>query len=101
MVEEAMRAPLSVTSLEIRGDDVLRETGIKPGPEIGYILHALLEEVLDQPDLNNRDYLLARAKILAGLPKKELEKLGSSGKTKKERGEAEEIGKIRQKYWVK
>ncbi len=101
MVEEALRDPLSVAMLALRGEDVIRETGIAPGPRVGYILHALLEEVLDDPARNTSDYLATQAKALAALSEDELKKRGESGKEKKERAEEVDIEKIRGKYWVK
>ncbi len=101
MVEEALHDPIAVGMLAVKGEDVIRETGLQPGPKIGYILHALLEEVLDDPKKNTKETLLARTKELAGLPEKELEKLGQGAKDKKEAIEEAEITKIRSKHYVK
>ena len=101
MIEEALRDPTSVKMLKIKGEDVLRETGLSPGPKIGYILHALLEEVLDHPELNTEETLIARAKELAKLPDETLQKIGEEGKEKKDNIEKEEVEKIRGKYYVK
>ncbi|MEA1929575.1 MAG: CCA tRNA nucleotidyltransferase [Patescibacteria group bacterium] len=101
MIEEALRAPTSVTMLKIDGDNVIHETGLEAGPKIGHILHALLEETLDKPENNETDKLIARAKELAKLDKKELKKMGEGGKEKKEKIEQAEISKIRSKYGVK
>ena len=51
-----------VTDLIVDGKDVMEVLSIKPSPLIGDILKALLEEVLDDPSLNNREYLLSRIK---------------------------------------
>ncbi|MDB4996256.1 MAG: tRNA nucleotidyltransferase, partial [Myxococcaceae bacterium] len=56
---------LSTRDLKINGTDLMKELGIKPGPILGKILGELLEEVTNDPDLNNRDALLGRAKALA------------------------------------
>ena len=101
MIEEALRAPTSVGMLKIDGNQVARETSLKPGPKIGQILHALLEEVLENPDLNENDYLVKKAKELAILPDAELKKLGEAGKDKKEEVEEGELEKIRSKFHVK
>lgn len=101
MIEEALRDPTSVKMLKIKGEDVLRETKLAPGPKIGYILHALLEEVLDHPELNTEEILVSRAKELAKLPDESLQKMGEEGKEKKENIEKEEVEKIRGKYYVK
>ena len=49
----------SPSDLEVDGTDVMRELGIPPGPAVGRIIAALFERVLDDPDLNTRDRLLA------------------------------------------
>lgn len=55
------RNALTVRDLAVDGHDLMAEFGISPGPEIGRILRELLEEVLDDPDRNVRETLLARA----------------------------------------
>ena len=101
MIEEAMRAPLSVKMLKISGDEVMKLTKEKPGPKIGFILHILLEETLDNPELNNLEHLKKRVLELAKLPEKELEELGKKGKLAREARERREIEEIRKKWWVK
>ena len=101
MIEEAMRAPVSVAMLKIDGARIMEVAGIKPGPQIGYILHALLEEALDNPDINTAEQLEARAKELAALPPEELKKIGEAGKEKKEEIEEAEIAEIRKRHHVK
>ena len=50
-------AALKVTDLAIDGKDVMRILGIPPGREIGMIPERLLERVLDDPSLNQREKL--------------------------------------------
>jgi tRNA nucleotidyltransferase (CCA-adding enzyme) len=45
--------------LEVDGNDVMRELGIGPGPAVGRVIAAVFERVLDDPDLNARDRLIA------------------------------------------
>lgn len=52
------RPPLSVEDLAVDGRDLIG-IGLKPGPRFGEILRDLLERVLDDPDLNEEDTLLA------------------------------------------
>ncbi len=101
MIEEAMRSPTSVAMLKISGEDVLRETGLKPGPKIGQILHALLEEALDYPEINTNEQLTKKAKEMANLSDEALEKLGKKGRERKEERENNELKEIRDKYGVK
>ena len=49
----------SPRDLEIDGNDVMRELGVGPGPEVGRVIYAAFERVLDDPDLNRRERLLA------------------------------------------
>ncbi len=54
------REALTVRDLRVDGGDVMRELGLAPGPKVGEILNRLLEEVLEEPALNERDRLLQR-----------------------------------------
>lgn len=55
---------LTVRDLAINGADLMRELGLGPGRAIGQILESLLEAVIDDPSLNERGALLARARSL-------------------------------------
>lgn len=101
MIEEAMRAPISVGMLKIDGLKIIEVTGEKPGPKLGFILHALLEEVLDDPEKNTETFLVKRTLELAKLPLDELKKLGEEGKEKKAEAEEEELATIRKRHGVK
>jgi len=101
MIEEAMRDPISVGMLKIDGEKLMKVTGENPGPKIGFVLHALLEDVLNDPKLNTEEYLNSKAKELIKLPEKELKEMGDEGKKKKEEENEEEINKIRKSHWVK
>lgn len=100
MIEEVMRDPISVKMLKLNGDIMIAEMGMRPGPHMGWILHALLEEVLDDPKKNNREYLEKRAYELEGLPLQELQELGEAGKDKKDETEFHEVKKLHRKHKV-
>lgn len=100
MVEEAMHDPISVGMLKIDGKGIMDVTHVTPGPKIGYILNALLEEVLENPKLNTSEYLIDRSKTLIEMSDEELKELGEKGKNKKEVLENESIDEIRKKYHV-
>ena len=101
MVEEASRDPISVSMLKIAGGKIMEITNLKPGPKIGFILHALLEEVLEDPKLNTAEYLENRVGELAKLSDNELKKVGQTAKDKKTKEEEKIVKEIRDKYWVK
>ncbi|HHY47610.1 MAG TPA: CCA tRNA nucleotidyltransferase [Firmicutes bacterium] len=50
---------LSVRDLAIDGDDVKQVLGIPPGPEVGRVLQNLLDIVMEDPALNERETLLS------------------------------------------
>lgn len=100
MVEEALRDPTSVAMLNISGDRLMEITKESPGPKIGFTLHALLEQVLDDPEKNTEKYLEEEGKRLIGLPLHELQKLGKAGKTRQEDTEEKAVKKLRKKYRV-
>jgi tRNA nucleotidyltransferase (CCA-adding enzyme) len=55
-------AALSTRDLAVRGNDLMTELGLKPGPTIGRVLDALLELVLETPEKNEREPLLEEAR---------------------------------------
>lgn len=101
MVEEALRDPISVAMLKIDGKRVMEITHEEAGPRIGYMLHALLEEVLDDPKRNTSAYLEKRTIELSELPEESLKTHGEEGKQRLEELEEEAVSDIRKKYWVK
>ncbi len=100
MIEEVMADPISVGMLKIDGQGIMNLLSIPPGPKIGQILNALLEEVLDKPDLNIEEYLTSRVVELSKLPEEELKKLGDKGKEKRELEEEKKVKEIRDKHHV-
>lgn len=100
MIEEVMRDPINVGMLKIDGNR-LREMGERPGPRMGWTLHALLEEVLEDPKKNTAEYLENRATELLKLSDEHLRRLGEAGKSAKDEAEDAEVQKIRKEYKVK
>ena len=100
MVDEALRDPTSVKLLKIDGVRIMEVAGEKPGPKLGYTLHALLEEVIDDSTRNTPAYLEKRAVELMQMDEGELKKLGEQGKEAKEAEEEAEIAKLKKKHNV-
>ena len=99
MIDEAIRDPISVSMLKIDGARLI-EMGEKPSPKFGWVLHALLEEVLDDPSKNTEDSLENRAKELLGLSEEELRKIGEEGKDRKSEEDAAAVKALRDKHHV-
>lgn len=62
----AAGAAMATKDLAINGHDLMQIVGMKPGPALGKVLSTLLDEVIETPDLNQREPLLERARQLAG-----------------------------------
>ncbi|MDE2030653.1 MAG: HD domain-containing protein [Patescibacteria group bacterium] len=101
MIDEVLRDPLSVGQLAIDGEVLIKELGMKPSRRMGWILHALLEEVLDDPKKNTVEYLKGEALVLDKYEDNKLRELGEKAKDLKEKLEKEEIAKVHAKHNVK
>ena len=53
---------LSVSDLKINGNEIMELLNIEPGQRVGQILNLLLEQVLDEPAKNSKDFLREAAK---------------------------------------
>ncbi len=100
MVEEALRDPLSVKMLKIDGSRIMELSQEKPGPKLGHTLHALLEEVLEDPTKNTVEYMEQRAIELMQMPIETLIILGEQGRKKLEKEEADAIAELHKKHKV-
>jgi len=100
MVEEAMRDPISLGMLKIDGKRIMEVCAISAGPKIGSILHAVFNEILENPLLNTAEQLEKRVKELATLKDQELKALGEAGEIKKREEDKKDIEEIRKKYNV-
>lgn len=100
MVDEALREPISVKMLKINGDRLMELTGDKPGKKLGWVLHALLEEALDDASKNTVEYMEARAQALYALSDIELQTLAEAGKEKQAVEEAAAIKDIKREHNV-
>ena len=57
----AQKQCVSLKTLAVTGKDLMREIGMQPGPEIGLILKKLLDLVIEDPSLNEREILIKAA----------------------------------------
>ncbi|HCU01315.1 TPA: hypothetical protein DIC62_00735 [Candidatus Nomurabacteria bacterium] len=100
MIEEVLHDPISVGQLAIDGKYMIGTLGVLPGPRMGWILSALLEEVLDDPTKNTEEHLSELVKSMEMLGDNELKALGERGKEKKDELEREEVKKLHMKHGV-
>lgn len=101
MVEQALKDPITLKMLKTDGKRIMDVTQETPGPKIGYVLHALFDEVLENPEKNNEQYLDTRAKELIILSVEDLKKLGEAGKKEMEGKNDEMVKEIRKQFKVK
>ncbi len=94
MIDEVLHDPVSVGMLEINGDILLEKFPVKPGRRIGWMLHAMLEEVIEDPQKNTLEYLSSKVEEYIKLSDENLRILGESGTKKKDRVEEEKIKEI-------
>jgi len=86
--------------LKIDGNKIMNITNTQPGPKIGYILNALMEEVLDNPKLNNEEYLVSRVNSLISMTENELRNLAKRGKQKRDDFEQKNLDIIKKKHHI-
>jgi hypothetical protein len=86
--------------LKINGDTIMDLTGEKPGKKLGYVLHALLEEVLDNPGKNTEEHLKTRASELIKLEEDILKEMAEAGKKRLEEEEAAALKDIAREHKV-
>ena len=55
---EQLNQPMEVTDLAINGHDLMKEFKLDAGPWLGETLNKLLERVLDDPELNEKEALI-------------------------------------------
>lgn len=101
MIEEVLHDPIDVKMLKINGEIMINELHMKPGPEMGWILHALLEEVIEDPTKNIKEFLVKRASQLFQLSRETLKELGEKGRKIKEEEESKLVEELHVKHGVK
>lgn len=100
MIEKVKNDPIHPKMLAVKGNDVMTLLGIQPSPKVGQILLSLLEEVLDDPTLNTREYLEKRVQELGKLSHEELQALQKKARERAAAAEAEAEGVIKKKFHV-
>ncbi|MCR4328646.1 MAG: CCA tRNA nucleotidyltransferase [Patescibacteria group bacterium] len=100
MIEKVKRDPVSPKMVVMKGDEVMRILNIPPSPRVGWILNSLLEEVLDEPKRNKKDYFENRVKELGLLSDESLKKLAEQARHAKNEFEGGVEKDMKNKYHV-
>jgi len=98
MMEKVRFDAVSVKMLKINGEDLMKLLNIEPEPKIGAILDVLLSEVIDDQNLNNKDYLEKRS---LELNRMDLKELRERAKEKIEEKKMEDDEEIKKEFYVK
>lgn len=100
MIDKVRRDPLTPKALKLNGDELMKLLSISPGTKVGFILNILLEEVIDSPEKNDREYLEKRAIELNGFDDGRLKEMFLSAKNRKDEFEAAAEKEIKRKHKV-
>ncbi len=100
MVEKALREPISLKQLKTNGDEIMKKLDVKPGKRIGLILNTLMNDVLENPEYNTKEYLLEKSTELNKLSDGDLEKTAKEAIEKMEQIEYKKEEETKEKYWV-
>lgn len=101
MIEKLKADPVGPKMIVLNGSDVMKLLSIEPGPKVGWILSALLDEILDDPKKNTKENLEFRIENLGKLSDSELKELSEKAKYKKEEFESGIEEEMKRKYYVK
>jgi len=100
IIEKTSKEPISVKSLKISGNDIMKILDMKPGPKIGQILDILLGQVIDDPKRNKKDLLVKEVKRISSFSEKEIESLAKKARKERREIEKKEDNMTKKKYWV-
>ena len=95
MMEKVQNDPISAKMLKINGNDLRTDLQMEPSPKMGAIIDVLLAEVLEDPEKNTKEYLLARAQKLQEF---NLEELRAQAKELIEEKREEEDRSLKKQY---
>jgi hypothetical protein len=101
MIEKVKHDPITPKMLAINGDDLMALLGLPESMRVGWILHSLLEEVLDDPEKNTKEYLTQRAQALNAMSDAELKELTIQARKREAEAEAEAEAEIKKEFRVK
>ena len=100
IIEKVSQDPISVKFLKVDGNDVMKISGVLPGPKIGQILDILLGYVLEDPKKNNKEFLEKEIVKLGKIPDDKITSLAKKARQEREKLETKRDEMTKKKYWV-
>ncbi|KPJ71161.1 hypothetical protein AMJ50_03070 [Parcubacteria bacterium DG_74_3] len=100
VIEKVSRDPISVKTLEVSGNNVMKILKITPGPKVGQILDILLGAVLEDPKKNKKEFLEKEIRKLAKVSDEKLKTLVQKAREERARVEIKRDEMTKKKYWV-
>jgi poly(A) polymerase/tRNA nucleotidyltransferase (CCA-adding enzyme) len=100
MIEKVKNDPISPKMVKLDGNELMTLLGIAPSRRVGYILSVLLEDVITDPEKNEKEYLEARARELNLLDDKALFAMAGKARVQKEEFESGIEKEMKNKYHV-
>ncbi len=100
IIDKVSHDPISPKMLKMNGHDLMQLLGLPPGPKIGQILDVLLEKVIDNPLLNERQKLEDLARELNLKREEELLEMCRKANESLEKASTEKDLEIKKKYRV-
>ncbi len=101
MIDKVKNDPISPKMLKLNGNELMEILNIPPSRKVGYILGILLEDVIQDPTNNEKEYLIARARELNLLNDVELVSMAERASEHKDEFEAGIEDEMKKKYFVK
>lgn len=101
MIEKAKTDPISPKMMKVNGNDLMKDLDMKPGPRLGKIIAVLLEDILDDPAMNEKKILLKRAEELNRLSDAQLATMGAQAKEAASQAQERVDEELKKKYHVR
>jgi len=100
IIERVSQDPISVKTLKVNGNNIIKILNTSAGPKIGWILDVLLGCVLIDPKKNKKDFLEKEVKKLGKLSDEKLKEKAQKARKEREEIEMKQDQMTKKKYWV-
>jgi len=100
IIERVSQDPISVKTLKVNGNNIIKILNTSAGPKVGWILDVLLGCVLTDPKKNKKDFLEKEVKKLGKLSDEKLKEKAQKARKEREEIEMKQDQMTKKKYWV-